>query len=307
MKRKAEDVGGGSAGKVAKTEQNGVAPRPSLVQRSSSTTGAKPGLPSPVTTVPYRGTSRSSVPSSASRPAIRSGPGSAVAPAKIPAPAPAGSSAAPTKKSGYAAVMARAKAAEEAAKSAGNHTIVHKPVERLTKKDRDRLRQEAREKQKGGGTTGKLAAQAGRSRSGTPSDPKAAKKAPAPLAYSGTMRKPPAPLNYKGTMRAQDAAKAAKPVERKTDKFGGKDKYGGYASWSDLDEAEDEDEEQYGSESDMEGGWDEVEREEAAAAALARREDQEALAEENKLKAEKLARKKKLEALSQEAKSKQRF
>lgn len=213
------------------------------------------------------------------------------------------------KKTGYAAVMARAKAAEEAAKSAGNHTIKHKPVERLTKKDRERLRQEAREKQKPGaaGAPGKMAAQAGRSRSGTPSDPRATKKTPAPLAYSGTMRKPPAPIGYKGTMRAQDPAKPAKAPEARTDKFGGKDKYGGYASWSDLDDAEDDDEEPYDSESDMEGGWDEVEREEAAAAAVARKEDQEALEEENRHKAEKLARKKKLEMLSKQAKGKQRF
>lgn len=306
MKRKADDAGGGSGVKVARTEQNGAASRSLLAQRAPSAASAKPSRLSPAAAVPYRGTSRPTVPSSAAKPAAKPVPRPATA---APARPAAGSSAPPAKKTGYAAVMARAKAAEEAAKTAGNHTIKHKPVERLTKKDRERLRQEAKEKQKpgGGGNLGKVAAQAGRSRSGTPSDPKAVKKTPAPLAYSGTMRKPPAPIGYKGTMRAQDPAKPAKASEPKTDKFGGKDKYGGYASWSDLDDAEEEDEEQYDSESDMEGGWDEVEREEAAAVALAKREDREALEEENRLKAEKLARKNKLEMLSKQAKGRQRF
>lgn len=305
LKRKADDVGGDPAAKVARTEQNGGVSRPPFAQRTPSVPAANKSVPSPASTVPYRGTSRPGMPENTVKPAPKPVPKPAAA---ASAQQTAGSSTAPVKKSGYAGIMARAKAAEEAAKLAANHSIVHKPVEKLTKKERDRMRQEARENQKAGVKGGKMAGQTGRSRSGTPSDPKAAtKKTPAPLAYSGTMRKPPAPLSYKGTMRAQDPAKPAKQPEAKTDKFGGKDKYGGYASWSDLDEAEDEDEEQYDSESDMEGGWDEMEREEAAAAASARKEDQEALEEENRHKAEKLARKKKLEMLSKQAKGKQRF
>lgn len=119
------------------------------------------------------------------------------------------------------------------------------------------------------------------------------------------MRKP-VEVGYTGTMRAKDPAKPTQPVKQK-DKFGGQDKYGGYASWSDLSDAE-EDEGDYMSDSDdMEGGFDEMEREEAAAARLARKEDQEALAEEERLKNEKAARKRKLEAMAKQAQSKKRF
>lgn len=181
-------------------------------------------------------------------------------------------------------------------------------MEKLSRRERERQKQlqEAAEKQKQKVPPGKgkLAQQAGRSRSGTPGDGKAAvaagpqaKKGPVQVGYSGTMRKPPAAVGYTGTMRAKDPAKPAPPVKQK-DKFGGQDRYGGYASWSDLSGAEEE-EEDYGSESDdMEGGFDDLEREEAATARLARREDLEALAEEERHKKEKLERKKKLEALA---------
>lgn len=125
------------------------------------------------------------------------------------------------------------------------------------------------------------------------------------MGYSGTMRKP-VEVSYTGTMRAKDPAKPAQPVKQK-DKFGGQDKYGGYASWSDLSDAE-EDEGDYMSDSDdMEGGFDEMEREEAAAARLAQKEDREALAEEERLKQEKAARKRKLEAMAKQAQGKKRF
>lgn len=178
-------------------------------------------------------------------------------------------------------------------------------MEKLSKRERERrAAQEAAEKQKqkGAPVKGKMAQQAGRSRSGTSGDGKPGsqqKKGPADVGYKGTMRKGPTPLSYSGTMRKADPSQPVKPVKQK-DKFGGQDKYGGYASWSDLSDAEEEEEDDYMSESDdMEGGFDEMEREEAAAARAARREDQEALEEEERLKREK---RRKLEALAKQAK-----
>jgi len=228
-------------------------------------------------------------------------PGSSTTNAPIPAAAPA------PKKGGFAATLARAAAAQQAVKATGGANIVHKPVEKLSRRERERQRQlqEAadKQKQKAAPAKGKLAQQAARSRSGTPGDGKAGsqqKKGPVQVGYSGTMRKP-VEVAYTGTMRAKDPAKPAQPVKQK-DKFGGQDKYGGYASWSDLSDAE-EDEEDYMSDSDdMEGGFDEMEREEALAARVARKEDQEALAEEERLKKEKADRKRKLEAMAKQAK-----
>ena len=209
--------------------------------------------------------------------------------------------------------MARAAAAQQAHKASGGIKIVHKPVEKLSRRERERKQQqEAAEKQKAKGAPvkGKMAAQqAGRSRSGTPGDGKPSsqpKKGPVQVGYSGTMRKP-VDVGYTGTMRAKDPAKPVQPAKQK-DKFGGQDKYGGYASWSDLSDAEEEDEQEYDSDSDdMEGGFDDLEREEAATARLARREDMEAQAEEERLRKEKADRKKKLEAMARQAQAKKRY
>lgn len=119
------------------------------------------------------------------------------------------------------------------------------------------------------------------------------------------MRKP-VEVGYSGTMRSKDPAKPAQPTKQK-DKFGGQDRYGGYASWSDLSDAEEEEEDYMSESDDMEGGFDDLEREEAATARLARKEDMEALAEEERLKKEKLERKKKLEAMAKQASAKKRY
>jgi hypothetical protein len=126
--------------------------------------------------------------------------------------------------------------------------------------------------------------------------------------YKGTMKKSAEPLAYKGTMRAGESARPhAKPVVKKGM---GQDRYGGYASWSDLSDAEEEgEEEDYDSaaSSDMEGGFDDVDREETAALRAARREDQAALEEEERHRREKLERKKRLQALNKNAAAKRRI
>lgn len=202
--------------------------------------------------------------------------------------------------------MEKAKAAQEAAKAAGSSTIKHKPVERMSKRERARQAEEAAKQQKAGGKAAKLAVH-DRSRSGTPVDAKGAFKKAPELAYKGTMKKSveKQEFTYKGTMRkAEPGAPKVKTAAAKAREG----KYNGYVSWSDLDEAEDdEDEEGYDSESDMDAGFDDMESEERRALATAKKEDQEALAEEERHKHEKLERKRKLQALSKSAAARKKF
>lgn len=156
-----------------------------------------------------------------------------------------------------------------------------------------------------------------------PTDPKAGaagaaqeKRKPADLGYQGTARpaKKPVEVGYKGTARAVPAAtpagrpSAASAMKKKPQPA--KDRYSGYANWSDLDDEDlEEEEDGYGSDgsSDMEGGiWD-VEQEEAMALKAAKQEDAEALAEENRLKREKEERRKKLAAMNKAAAAKRKY
>lgn len=216
------------------------------------------------------------------------------------------SSNATAAKRGFASILEKAKAAQDAAKASNSGAgIVHKPAERLSKKDRLRMREEALAQRKAG-----KAGQPDRSRSGTPLGAKSSTitSHSKDMIFKGTAKKKTAvPLSYKGTMRAEGtAAKAAPPK-----KGAPKDEYGGYASWSDLDDAEDldeEEEEDYGSDSDdMEGGFDDLQAEEMAALRAAKKEDDEALEEEARLKKEKMERQRRLQALSKNAASKKRY
>ncbi|KAM3418596.1 hypothetical protein BST61_g4572 [Cercospora zeina] len=300
VKRKPDEQLSAPPAKTVRTEVR-VPVRPSATNGTSAKTASSP----PSTNAPYRGTAR---PAQAGGPArLPAAPGKTLPSASTPATSSAASSA-PKPKRGFASLLEKAKAAQEAVKAAGTNTIKHKPVEKLTKKDR--LKQHEEMKQKPGHKGGQ-AAMANRSRSGTPADGKSAlQKRPAPEpAYKGTMKKTPVQpeISYKGTMkRAEPGAAPSKPVAKKGL---GQDKYGGYASWSDLDEAEDEDEEGYGSDGsdDMDAGFDDMAREEELALRAARKEDQEALEEEERHRREKLERKKKLEALSKSAAAQVRF
>ena len=207
--------------------------------------------------------------------------------------------------------MAKAQAAQEAAKAAGPSTIKHKPVDKLSRRERARMLEEQKAQGKAVAKGGKAAAvgpQGDSSRSGTPLAPGQKKKAPE-LSYKGTMKKPTTehqPLTYKGTMRTLTPAAAREKEKQKRLKD---DKYSGYVSWSDLDDAEDEEGEDYESDvsSDMEGGFDDMEKEEQSALRAARKEDQEALEEEERLKREKAERKRKLQMLSKTAAARKKY
>ena len=185
----------------------------------------------------------------------------------------------------------------------------------MSRRDRLRAAEEARSEAK---AKGKGGMRADRSRSSTPvgGGRPAPKKitAVAESGYKGTMKNA-APAasqqpTYKGTMRAAGAGPATsqkkKPGARQDD----------YVDWDDMDDdPEDyggdegaEDEDGYGSEgsSDMEGGFDDVEQEESTSRRLAQREDQEAIAEEDRLKREKEERRKRLANLNSKAAAERR-
>ena len=311
-KRKAEDAPGDSKPKVARTDINtsrfesnaSLAPPPS--RSTTSSPAQRSALPPPKAAIPYRGSGPSAKTQLPSKAAAV-----AAAPAK-PSTSSTTSSAPASTKGGYLAILERAKQNAEAAKQAGQ--IKHKPVEKLTKKDRQRLIEEARAAAKGKPIVnrdakvglkprGKSAEPLVDSKTGASAKDK---RKPVEVAYKGTMRAnaPAAPV-YRGTMGGPGGAAARKPVAKA--QTHGRAGYGAgprYASYSDEEEEEDDDEpeDDYESGSDMEAGVDEMYEEEEASARIAKREDAVALAEENELKRQKLERKRKLEALASKSK-----
>ncbi|TKA77014.1 hypothetical protein B0A55_01949 [Friedmanniomyces simplex] len=308
VKRQSAEPEAAPKPKSIKTEQNGIPSRPAApsnrfqltakpsASRTLSSTTQRPGTASGSFTNPTK-----TLPKQPARPA---------AALNFPTP-PSTADGASAKRKSFASILEKAKAAQAAAATTNAGGIKHKAVEKLTKKERLRMREEALAQQK---ARRKAPRPEERSRSGTPSTangaPVGVRKAPAPeTTYKGTMKKAaPEPLAWKGTM------KPAGSVPKPTPKKGlPQDKYGGYASWSDLDDAEEEDENGeeggYGDESDddMEGGFDDLEAEENAALAAAKKEDQAALAEEERLKRVKMERKRKLMELSKHAAAKKKF
>ncbi|KAF2766517.1 hypothetical protein EJ03DRAFT_176924 [Teratosphaeria nubilosa] len=289
VKRRPEEQALGTVAKAARTEQNGVPSRPTAAP-SGRFQLSKPGQPSSRPNTP--GMESENLPKPATKPSSK------------PAISAPGTPTDAAPKKGFAAILERAKAQQAAKKDAMVGVIKHKAVEKLSRKEREKLFAEQKAQQKAARKAG--AAQNDRSRSGTPVGKAGAslKKPAEPITYKGTMKKAaPEPISYRGTMKAPGSV--PKPAPKKG---AAQDKYGGYASWSDLDEAEDEEEEEdYDSEDDMEAGFDDMEHEESAALKAARKEDLEALEEEERHRLEKLERKKKLEALSKSAAARKRY
>lgn len=311
-----------AAGVKRRSEEPSGTPQTKSVKIEQPTSTVRPAAPTSRFQLTAKGTAGQKAAAVPDRPSPK--PTASSSPQKVPSkpvprlnsshsPAPTtNANGAPPAKRGFASIMAKAQAAQEAAKAAGPSGIKHKPVEKLSRRERARLLEEHKAQLKAGGKAGKGPVAAGaigdRSRSGTPNAPAPKKKA-VELSYKGTMKKPATerePLNYKGTMRKVDPAAVREKEKKKrlTD-----DKYSGYVSWSDLDDAEDDEQDDYESDasSDMEGGFDDVEREEMSALRAAKKEDLEALEEEEKLKREKEARKKKLLQLSKSAAAKKKY
>ena len=302
VKRRSEEPEAGPRAKQVKIEQNGIPSRPVAVPSGRFQLTAKS---SPARTLSPAGQRSTNTASSSTNPA-RAVPKQPPKQGATGTPTPPGTSDGSAKpKKGFASILEKAKAAQAAATASSSGGIKHKPVEKLTRKERLRLQEEARAAQK----AGRKLPPGDRSRSGTPAGPAVIKKVVPETAYKGTMKKAaPEPLGYKGTMKAGGISDPKKAAAKKGQP---QDKYGGYASWSDLDDAEDEEEEEgYGyddSDEDMEAGLDDLEAEESAALRAARREDQEALEEEERLRREKAERKRKLLALSKSAAARKKF
>lgn len=207
------------------------------------------------------------------------------------------------------------KAKQKEATKPAAPTAKPEPVKIMSKKEREAARIAAKSGGKGKKPVSGAPARAADLKAGAAGAPQEKRK-PADLGYQGTARpaKKPVEIGYKGTARPNAAASSSAPrpgtsaAAAKKKPKPAQDRYAGYANWSDLDEMDDE-EEDYASDgsSDMEGGiWD-VEREEAEALKAAKREDAEALAEENALKREKEERRKKLAAMNKAAAAKKKY
>ncbi|KAF1959431.1 hypothetical protein CC80DRAFT_545812 [Byssothecium circinans] len=324
LKRKASGTIENAQVKTQRKDAPAPPRQPNAAARNApSPATTKPSL-SVSTTMPYRGTAGlgASKPTSTplKRPSPQNGTPTTASKPAAPAPKPAMSKAsvsspsvgapAPAKKTGgYMAMLAKAKEKDQTKPVAPPIKI--EPTKILTKKERLEAKALAKGKKPAVGTPAKTT-------NGKPDSVKEARK-PAPTGYQGTARpgstpapaKKAVPLAYKGTARpASTAGSAGRPAvsaAKPKSKFRNE-----YARWSededdDVDEEEEEDEQDDSGSEDMEGGtfWD-LENEEAASLKVAKKEDAEALAEENRLKRLKEERKRKLAALSKSAAGKKR-
>lgn len=312
LKRKASGpVENGQAKVQRKEAVGGTAQANGVVRATSSPATSRPTSSTPTTSVPYRGTAAPASSKTASQPVRKPLQSSSTpaatskAPAPAPKPAPTVTGSAPASnaapKKGYLAMLQKAK--EKDASKPVAPPIKHEPTKILTRKERLALKAEA-------GIKGKKAAAVLPSKAVDPKADASKEKKKVEVGYQGTARpaRKPVEVGYKGTARpssvpatsSRNGTPAARPKPNPT-----KGRYDGYADWDELDDMED-DEEDYESDASsvMEGGiWD-VEEEEQLALKVAKKEDAEALAEENRLKREKEERKKKLAAMAAKAKRK---
>lgn len=301
VKRRSEEPVSSLPSKIAKIETgSNVATKPV----GSASAGQRPltpvSLAKPQASQPPRSTA---VPNNAA--------------ASKPSSAASASSQSATTKRGFAATLAKAQAAQAAAQAAGSSVYKHQTASRiLTKRERERLKQEAKLKNK---VDRKLGARGSRSRSNTPVAVGKAKQKTAgalELGYKGTM-KSAAPAQsegpvYKGTMKSGPAAQKTSQTSKPPP---GRRRQDEYVDWDemddmdDMDDGEDQDEGGYESEgsSDMEGGFNDVQREEFLSVRAAKKEDEEAIAEEERHRREKEERRRKLASLSKAAAGKRKY
>ncbi|KAB8303585.1 hypothetical protein EYC80_004984 [Monilinia laxa] len=234
-----------------------------------------------------------------------------------PTPPPSSTeSAKPPKKGSYAEIMARGKAAQATLGQVGK--IQHKRIDKpQPKRELDKARtQKGKTIQKGiepnskfqkpGQTLGRNV------QSGTNGTKSVGAKAQPPVVEKKVKKAATATTGYTGTARPRPGggATATKPAAPSySSRSGGNDRYKNgkknldryYDTDEDEDDMEDEiEEDDYASDvsSDMEAAAFEVDDEEEKAAIIARREDAEALAEENRLKREKAEKRARLAAMA---------
>lgn len=283
-KRKAEDQDASARPKVPRIEHP-----PS---RSATSSPAQRSLQPPSKQpVPYQGTGKASATPS---------PGPAVVPNPTGSPAPNAASRPAAPKTGYLAMLERAKAAQEAAKPMGQ--IKHVRKEKLTRREREKMLAEAAAANKTNGLQAKggKAAPGSRGNSATPigtkpGDPAKKERRPVEIGYKGTIRPTSSSgPSYRGTMQSGKAN--ASQLRRHV----------AHSDEEDGDDDEDEEDYESGS-SDMEAGRDDIDREEMQSVRAARMEDEAALREENELKRQKLERQQKLQKLQAAAAAKKKM
>ncbi|KAL1651238.1 hypothetical protein SLS58_000577 [Diplodia intermedia] len=331
-KRKAE---GEPAAVPAKAARRDLDPsRSNPVSRTGTASPVvKPAAPASSSSMPYRGTAQPSGSTITRKPSTyasvaKSGPSATTiakpAPKPVTKPSPAvttvQAAAGPAPKKGsYQEILARAKAAQQEKPPVG--AIKHKPLEKLTKKEKLALH-EKNKQAAAAAKDPKLALKQGLkpglkgpakgvdAKAGEPAKEK--KKAP-DLGYQGTMRgamrpaaKEPA---YQGTMHKGAAAVRRPGLDR-----GDRSRSGSLGPRPPVEKRyryveDDEEEEDYESEgsSDMEAGIFDVDQEEQMSLRVARKEDEEALREEEALKRKKLERKQMLERMNSQAKKKRAY
>ncbi|TLD26010.1 hypothetical protein E2P81_ATG09667 [Venturia nashicola] len=304
LKRKAEgELNNNVPAKIARPltpAQNGGTARPAVAS-ASGTSG-------------YRGTARPEIGKLAIKPVQRTptmstptASPSIPKPASVKAPTAPAPAATPLKKNSYKEIMARGKQNVTTIPSLG--VIKHKQTEKLSKKEREKMAQEAAEKAKANAVRDKKLGIGKRPGSSEPTTGKtgeqAKEKRKAPdIGYTGTARpkaKSAEPPQYRGTMGLPRPGQVRRPqpIAQKQSAS----RYSRYADYS--DEEMDGEEEDYESDlSDMEAGIDDVEAEEEEALREAKKADAAEKALENKLKREKLERKNKLTALAAQARKK---
>jgi protein SPT2 len=242
--------------------------------------------------------------STSAKPSIKAEPKPAPLVKAPTAPAPA---AKPPKKGSFQEILARGKQIQQTIAPIG--VIKHKQTEKLSKKERDRLAQEAAAKAKGSASRDKKAGNRSRTGSSEPAPRKPGeqpkeKRKPVDLGYTGTARPKDksAEPQYKGTMGL------ARPGQTRKAPVGQKEaasRYSRYADYSDEELDEEEEEVDYESDlSDMEAGMFDVDEEEELALREAKKDDAKEKALENELKRQKQQRKNKLAAMAAAARKK---
>ena len=118
------------------------------------------------------------------------------------------------------------------------------------------------------------------------------KRAPTDLGYKGTMRPSANTSTYTGTMRPSGSTSrsSSQPASKPKDKV----RYAGYASYSENSDDDMHSDDWDDDLSDMEAGISDVEEEEMSSLRAAKKEDEEALRQENELKRKKLEKTKQL-------------
>ena len=329
QKRKAEDAVPRANEKVLKTSQDGgptsIAQDPTTSQRPSAVDKTMKIHPTSTLKVPYRGTSRPSAsegiipvkapPKELKRPSLTATsslqPGSNRSPivstptSTTPSTPPAEGSKVP-KKGSYAEIMARAKALQN---NPPVGVIKHQPKDKKVLSDKKELLLQkkglagkSRTTKTAGHSRNSSGDVSGGSRPGSSGKQEGPVKKKAPeIAYKGTAKPKPQPT-YKGTMKpapaaniplhkkptsVQDDRRRSNPVVKPSATKGRRPVYS-----EDEDEIDEEEEEDYGTESDMEAGYSDVEEEETKATRIAKKEDEFEARMEAEMKRQKEARKK---------------